>query len=171
MTSFTRYLERINQQSPSLAQDIDQMVNNIKQAEASKINRKGIEAQVNYLHSQGIGYDEILMFVGCTAEEAHALIRYKDMYPPLLKSMRQWLRRHTDEGAEVGKLIDGTGRVIDVGILGDLGAGFNRHYDRGQVLSCCKTRISARDLLWLSDEPWWRKAPTFELKVRDTLAA
>ncbi|WP_273860723.1 hypothetical protein [Photobacterium sp. GSS17] len=171
MSSFTRYLERINSQSPTLAQELGQIVNGIKQTEAQKINQKGIESQVNYLHSQGMGYDEILMGLGCSAQEAQALIQYKDMYPPLLKSMRQWLHRHIDGGAKVGKLIDGNGRVIDVGIQGDLGVGFNRHYDRGRVLSCCKTRISSRDLLWLANEPWWKSAPLFELKIRDNIAA
>lgn len=162
---FATYLQQLNEQDPSLSDDLSQMVEGIKMSEATKINDKGVLGQLQYLHSQGIGYDEILMNMGLTVQQAHALIEHKNLYPPRLQEMRQWLNRLHSQGYEIGKLVDHMGRVVDVGFIDDMGPGFNRHYDRGATLSCSKSRILATDLHWLSNEPWWEHAPEFRLNV------
>ena len=161
--TFIRYLQGLDAlpvKTQSITSALAEAICTQKMAEAERIVNKGLIKMVNTLHSQGMRYDEILMLLGCTAEQAQAIIVAKNLYPPQLIALRNDLHYHYSRGAEIGLLVNDEGAVIDVGTVTK--SRFQNHNNwpmpRGLYLNCRKAKVAKSDLMWLRNEDWWDSA-------------
>ena len=136
-----------------------------KMAEAERIVNKGLIKMVNTLHSQGMRYDEILMLLGCTAEQAQAIIVTKNLYPPQFIALRNDLQYYYSRGTEIGLLVNDLGDVIDVGTVTKHQYPNHNNWPMlgGVYLNCRKAKVAKADLMWLRTEAWWDTATTVVL--------
>ncbi len=169
MDNFVTYLESLahinDPTQPTLKNDLSSILQQVKMREAEKISDKGIESQVKYLYAQGWRYDDILIELGLTPEQAHYLIMDKDLFHPRVKDLRTFIATKRSQGFHIGKLVSSeTGEVLDLGFITPKVPEYNnqltRHLDpkTGYVLNCKRTRVNKFDLLWFQNEKWWHTA-------------
>jgi hypothetical protein len=165
LVDYLQGLEALPVKTQSITSALAEAICSQKLAEAERIVSRGLAVMVNSLHSQGMRYDEILMLLGCTVEQAQALIVAKNLYPPQFLALRNDLHYHSDRGVSIGLLMSPEAEVLDVGTITK--SRFQHHNNwpmlDGFYLNCRKNKVAKADLLWLQTEVWWNTAQKVNL--------